>query len=521
MKQSHSPIDENQGLSGRSSSPDTAPATEHAALSSQARKIVTRSHPFVVTRKRLVFMNMLVVSSILAIMALAVYGWELHASDQQVNEQLIAGVTPELQSDLIAVVGHNSQLEAHDSEDEVAQYEPSSPDIFTIGLDQHGHIVFDPGNVRAQGLPDLAAAWPVLHGQQASTLVTTGDDARAYRLYTVPVKSQGQIIGVLQVGQSLAARERQLQDLRIILAGVGAGVLLLTLLASLYLAGRALRPMQLAYERQRQFAAAASHELRTPLAIVRSQAELVERALHRITTGISSPGQETGQRLQQTQGDVGDILTEVDYMARLVRDLVVLARDEDDHRSIASDLIDLSGLLTDTVGKMTPQAEVQGISLQLEGDSVLAAADGAARVYVRGDGDRLRQLILALLENALRYTPRGGEIRASLNVETGRRFLIGHRQMAELAVADTGRGIALNDLPHIFEPFYRAPDAMKAHSGAGLGLALARWIVNAHSGEIEVTSEVDVGTCFTVSLPLASSVAGPGSATDHSQPTTA
>jgi signal transduction histidine kinase len=282
------------------------------------------------------FMNMLVVSSILAIMALAVYGWELHASDQQVNEQLLLGVTPELQSDLIATVGQTSPPEANDAEDEVAQYEPSSPDVFAIGLDQHGHVVFDPGNVRAQGLPDLTAAWPVLHGQQAKTLVTLGDDAKAYRLYTVPVKSHGRIIGVLQVGQSLAARERQLQDLRIILAGVGAGVLLLTWLASLYLAGRALRPMQLAYERQRQFAAAASHELRTPLAIVRSQAELVEPSLHRVTTGASSLGQEIDHRLQLTQGDVGDILTEVDYMARLVRDLLVLARNEGDHRNIAS-----------------------------------------------------------------------------------------------------------------------------------------------------------------------------------------
>jgi signal transduction histidine kinase len=90
-----------------------------------------------------------------------------------------------------------------------------------------------------------------------------------------------------------------------------------------------------------------------------------------------------------------------------------------------------------------------------------------------------------------------------------------------LAVADTGKGIAPDTLPHIFEPFYRAPDAMKAHSGAGLGLALARWIVNAHGGEIAVASEVDIGTCFTVSLPLASSVAGPVSSTDHSHPTTA
>jgi signal transduction histidine kinase len=169
---------------------------------------------------------------------------------------------------------------------------------------------------------------------------------------------------------------------------------------------------------------------------------------------------------------------------------------------------------------MMPQAEAQGISLQLEGDVVVAGADEEPRVYVRGDGDRLRQLILALLENALRYTPRGGEVRVSLHVGTGRRFVIGHRQTAELTIADTGKGIAPEALPHIFEPFYRAPDAMKAHSGAGLGLALARWIVNAHGGEIAVASEVDIGTCFTVSLPLASNVTSSVSGTDHSHPIT-
>ena len=93
-----------------------------------------------------------------------------------------------------------------------------------------------------------------MRDKQASTLVTIGDDSTAYRLYTVPVTSHGQVIGVLQVGQSLASRERQLADLRIILLCVGAGVVFLTGFASLYLAGGALRPMQLAYERQRQFA---------------------------------------------------------------------------------------------------------------------------------------------------------------------------------------------------------------------------------------------------------------------------
>ena len=451
--------------------------------------------------------NMLVVSGILAIMAVSVYAWELHASDQQVSEQLQQTVTPELQTDLLASVGHNSPPEDDDAADETAQYEPSSPNIFAIGLDQTGHVIFDPGNVRVQGLPDLAVVWPVLHGRLASTLVTIGDDATAYRLYTVPVRSHGQIIGVLQVGQSLAARERQLQDLRIILLSVGAGVLLLTGLASLYLAGRALRPMQLAYERQRQFAAAASHELRTPLAIVRSQAELVARALHR-AAAADTADVERSKRLELTEEDVGDILTEVDYMARLVHDLLVLARDEGDHRTASNDLINLSGLVSETTRKMMPQAESEGISLQLES----LPADGVPAVYVRGDTDRLRQLILALLENALRYTSPGGSVRVSVATGSGRRFLIGHYLVAQLSVADTGKGIAPEALPYIFEPFYRASTESTNQSGAGLGLSLARWIANAHGGEIAVDSEVGIGTRFTVLLPLAPSPSLPSHA---------
>lgn len=481
----------------------TARATPLAPLFSRARNIVISSHPLAVTRQRLILMNMLVVSGILAIMAISVYAWELHASDQQVNDQLTHAVTLELQSDLIVTLEHKPQSEDNDAADEVAQYQPSSPNVFIVGLDPSGHVVFDPGHVRAHDVPDLSGVWPVLRGKQTTTLVTIGDDATAYRLYTVPVKSHGQIIGVLQVGQSLASRERELADLRIILLCVGAGVLFLAGFASLYLAGRALRPLQLAYERQHQFAAAASHELRTPLAIVRSQAELVERALHRASSDHTSPDGDPAKRLEVTETDVADILTEVDYMTRLIRDLLVLARDEGDHRSIANDTINLSNLIAQTVRKMMSQAETKGISLQLEEETPIPP-DGSPAIYVRGDEDRLRQLILVLLENAVRYTDRGGSIQVSCTMESGRRFLIGHRQVAQLTVMDTGKGIPPEALPHIFEPFYRASADTDHQSGAGLGLALARWIVAAHGGEIIVDSELGVGTGFTVLLPLAS-----------------
>jgi hypothetical protein len=144
---------------GTTSSAHTTPL---APLFSRARNIVISSHPLAVTRQRLIVMNMLVVSGILAVMAFSVYAWELHASDQQVDDQLTHAVTAELQLDLIVTLEHKSQSEDNDAADEVAQYQPSSPNVFIIGLDPSGHVVFDPGHVRAHDVPHLSGVWPVL-----------------------------------------------------------------------------------------------------------------------------------------------------------------------------------------------------------------------------------------------------------------------------------------------------------------------------------------------------------------------
>ncbi|MEO7000582.1 MAG: ATP-binding protein, partial [Ktedonobacterales bacterium] len=133
-------------------------------------------------------------------------------------------------------------------------------------------------------------------------------------------------------------------------------------------------------------------------------------------------------------------------------------------------------------------------------------------VVVRGDADRLRQLTLILLDNALRYTPQGGAVhvtarRAPRGWEHGHRL---HGDQATLSIADTGVGIASEHLPHLFEPFYRAApqppsvaNASVRSGGTGLGLAVADWIARAHGGSITATSTVDKGSVFTVTLPLA------------------
>ncbi len=169
-------------------------------------------------------------------------------------------------------------------------------------------------------------------------------------------------------------------------------------------------------------------------------------------------------------------------MARLVDDLLSLAR-ADAGQQIAVGRVELDRVLMEVVQQMAPHS--RGVALSItEIDQIQA----------RGDADRLKQLLLILVDNALKYTPAGGEVRVALRRDDG---------VAAVTVADTGIGIAPSDLPHIFERFYQADVARtRGRSGAGLGLSIARWIVDQHGGEITAASGPGKGSTFTVRLPL-------------------
>lgn len=482
--------------------------------------------PFAAARRRLVVINLAVVTAILAVMAIAVYVADAHAIDQQIDQELVVRVSRDGASDLRAVLASQSSATSAtsttrpatistdgehgtaDGADAGERYEPSSPNVFVLGLDNRGQVIYDPGHVATATaatarLPDLAAARPVLSGASTSTWVTVGGEPHAYRLYTVPLTTQhGQIIGAMQVGLSLDARERQLHDLLVTLAFVGLAVMVITALASLYLAERALDPARRAFDHQRQFAAAASHELRTPLAFVRSQGDLVLGYLARSSSAEN----------RALTDDVRELVDEVDYMARLVRDLLLLARDAHDlrgARALVWQRVDLGALAADVVERMRPLAATHGVELaaDLSADTDVAVKD----VDVQGDSDRLRQLILILVENAVHYTPEGGRVEIGVRAKAGGgplRSHLGHTPRAEIEVRDTGIGIAPEHLEAIFAPFYqadpaRAAQSVREHRGAGLGLALARWIVEAHGGSIAVGSEIGQGSTFRVLLPLA------------------
>jgi signal transduction histidine kinase len=224
-------------------------------------------------------------------------------------------------------------------------------------------------------------------------------------------------------------------------------------------------------EHQRRFLTDASHELRTPLTIIRGEAEVALR-------GSTKPPVQYREALEH-------VLLVSRRMSRLVDEILFLARSGAGEMPYRMAPVALGLLLEDVRGQSRNLAATKGVALKF------AVRDD---VIVDGDAERLTQLLTILLDNALNYTPPGGEVAVRLASEG---------TVAEMTVEDTGVGIAPDDLPLIFERFYRGEVAApRPVSGTGLGLAIARAIVEAHGGTIMATSERHRGSCFTVRLPL-------------------
>jgi signal transduction histidine kinase len=324
-------------------------------------------------------------------------------------------------------------------------------------------------------LPDPAAARAALAGRLPSPYSTRQVNASGpYLIYTVrgPVGGQGGpvTIGVVQTRISERQYLDSLHTLLIILLAVSAAGLFASALISAVLAGRALQPIRSALRRQRDFVADAAHELRTPLAIMRGASELG------LSAGIG-PEQEAA---------LAQALAQNAHLTRLVEDLSTLARADSGAVDLARAPVDLSRLVAETVAGVDVLAEERDVRLVVE-------APGVTRVV--GDAVRLRQALLILLDNALKYTPDHGAITVSVVRQGGQ---------VRLRVQDSGPGIAPADLPHLFERFYRA-DKARGSAGSGLGLAIGRWIAEAHGGRITAANAPEHGALFTITLPLAAS----------------
>jgi signal transduction histidine kinase len=178
------------------------------------------------------------------------------------------------------------------------------------------------------------------------------------------------------------------------------------------------------------------------------------------------------------------VLVQSNHLAHLVDDLSLLARVDSGAVNLAQDNIEIGRLVADVVDGVALLAEERDIRLRLT----------VEEVQMRGDAGRLRQLVLILLDNALKHTPANGSIDVQVTLHGGH---------VQLQVRDTGPGIDPRDLPYLFDRFYRA-DRARSGEGTGLGLAIGRWIVTAHGGTIRATNLAEAGALFTVLLPRAS-----------------
>ncbi|MGH9262797.1 MAG: sensor histidine kinase, partial [Acidimicrobiales bacterium] len=229
----------------------------------------------------------------------------------------------------------------------------------------------------------------------------------------------------------------------------------------------------------RRFTADASHELKTPLTVLRAG---VERA---VTSPRTPP--DLLPLMEET-------LQEINRMTELVDALLTLARADEGRAELHREAVDLRVIVEEAQETGELLAERSGVTIDV--------ATPAHPVVLAVDRSRVRQLILNLVENAVKYTPRGGSVSVRLTAGDGR---------VALSVADTGIGIAPGDLPHIFDRFWRADTARTRtgeRAGTGLGLAICKWIAEAHGGVIEVQSRAGRGTVFTVTLPAAAAPVG-------------
>ena len=351
-------------------------------------------------------------------------------------------------------------------------------------VDEEGDSIIRPGPATPEGLP-------VQGGIDAAAV--SGEDVRTSEVEgasgTIPVRVLTERLETrtgepvfMQIAQDRVTEQATLDAMiRVLLLG-GALVVLAALGFGAIYAERALVPIReslasqrAAMRRQREFAADASHELRTPLTVVRSSVEHLRRH-------PDVPLRDQGEAFD-------DIDAEVAHLSGLVDDLLLLARSDSGALSLTPMPTDLGEVVADAASSLAKAAEERGVLLRVHPEPTVVRADAA----------RVRQVVTILVDNAIRHTPRGGEVRVAVRADGS---------AAALDVEDDGPGIREADMPHVFDRFWRAPGAPSG--GTGLGLAIARTIVEQHGGRIMVSNGPAGGARFRALLPLEGASASTG-----------
>lgn len=377
-------------------------------------------------------------------------------------------------------------------------------------LDNKGTLLGETPAFRELRIPTESWTQP-LQGHPWQGIVHSAHDQEV-RVYSRMLNLQGRPAVVIQVGVSLANLHTLLHSLVAALLIVGFLVLICCAVSSYWLATRSFAPIQRlavtarkikagdlhqrvpvpatrdevqylavtlnemldsleqSFVQQRRFVADASHELRTPVAVIRNKAGIVL---------LGTP------QFDETVTALQEIRTESERLSYLLADLLTLARGDEGQARFEHEEVQLDHLVETVVATTEILADERKITLTVQITSP---------VTVVGDEARLIQVVMNLLDNAIRYTNPGGQVWVSVEQTP---------KAARLTVRDNGIGIAPEHLPHIFERFYRTDHARQFTGGrsSGLGLSIVDWIVRMHGGAIDVKSQVGQGSCFIVMLP--------------------
>jgi signal transduction histidine kinase len=302
-----------------------------------------------------------------------------------------------------------------------------------------------------------------------------GKDARFLVTNRVLMK-KGQWIGTLYVGKEVTFQHELFQLLLILMLSIALLFLVLALWLSHRMSRKAIIPIAKAYERQREFVADASHELRTPLSVLLTSIEALQ-------LDAESEGNPFTNNVLRGMKD------EVNAITRLTSELLQLARSDADEFVLERSLFHVKEAAESVIAKLLPAAQAKSLTLKL---------DVADELTVNWDRGKLAQLLVLFVDNAIKYTADGGDVLVLLadKQDKGVRFLT-------IEVRDRGIGIAPEALPRIFDRFYRQDKARTRQTGGhGLGLAIAKNLVDAAKGTIRVESRQGVGSTFRVQIPV-------------------
>ena len=413
---------------------------------------------------------------LLAALLIALYALLSMVAGAVVNTLTIGQVDRSLKAGAIGFLHHPNLLNVaiNQSQTNVSPGDHFAPHLghplFLVDIRlKNGQIVTANDMGLAKSAPFVATMYDKMQFQTWFN-PTTGDHLR---LIMLPMQNQkGTTVDFLQLGVDISPQMQVLQKFWQVFVSVGLIGFVVALFVGYYVSGRALRPIKKSWISQQRFVADASHELRTPLAIIQANLDLA-----------LSHGDNADVEVLEW---VSNAKAEARRLTRLTADLLTLARSDGHETVLELTEVDLPNLITEVVDLFTPLADDKKIQLRYEQD----AKTGVQNDPVKADQARLRQLLIILIDNALKYTLEGGQITITLYAQ---------RHHTALRVKDTGIGMDREEMTHAFDRFYRADQARKRESGGtGLGLSIAKWIVEMHGGKISVQSAKGEGSIFII-----------------------